>query len=83
MDTLEYVENAILDFMIRRKRPVTVKVIAANVSGYKETELQSWVVTLAMRGLIRSLELPGTPQYVITTRGFIAWDEHPFGNRPE
>lgn len=73
---LELIEWDILNFLIRRKRPCMVETIWINIKRKMlMADVQSWVVTLAMRGLIRNVsELPELPHYVVTVEGFNAWD---------
>ena len=74
---IEYSEWAILDFLIRRKRQVTVKQVHANVSGYSEFAIKSWLITLSMKDMIKVIEGDGDIKYVVALRGFNAWNDYP------
>lgn len=76
---IEHVEYEILNFLVRRKRQVSLRYIVANVPGYGERLIKSWLITLAMKDMIEVIAGEGDVKYVLATKGFMAWDDYLFG----
>lgn len=76
VNILTYPEYEILAFLVRRKQQVTLRQVAANVNGYSERELKSFLVGLAMKDMIKTIEGKGDLKYVLALAGFVAWDDY-------
>lgn len=72
---IERIEFEILEFLVRRKSQVTLKQVHSNVLGHKEAELKSWLITMAMKDLIKVIEGEGDIKYVLALKGFQEWDD--------
>lgn len=77
VNVLEHAEFKILAFLVLRKRQVTLRQVHANMAGYSEKEVKSWLITLAMKDMIKVITGDGDVKYVLALAGFVAWDDYP------
>lgn len=71
---LTYIENAIINAMIKRKRPLTVKQIHGIILGSKESAVKATIDQLLADNMIRDPK--GDGHYVITISGWNAWEAY-------
>jgi len=71
---LDYIEYTIINAMIKRKRPLTIRQLTGIMLGSKEAAVQKTVEKLLEDNLIIDPKKDG--HYVITIFGWNAWDHY-------